>query len=335
MRQLARYRGALLGLAVGDALGTTLEFQSPGTYAPLTDLVGGGPFGLQAGQWTDDTSLALCLAESLVACADFDPRDQMARYVRWWRTGYLSSTGHCFDIGGTTRRALARFKQTGEPYSGSTDPSHAGNGSLMRLAAVALRYARRPQEAIARAADSSRTTHGATTAIDTCRYLAGLIIGALDGTDKATLLAERYCPVPGLWDEMPLTAEVDAVAAGSFRQKEPPDIQGSGYVVRSLEAALWAFHRSDSFSQGALLAVNLGDDADTTGAVYGERAIPQAWRKRLALREYICSLATQLYEQAEADTPDPSPPLGSSSVYQKGEKPCPPLHRTSPRASGC
>ncbi len=106
------YRGCLLGLAVGDALGTTLEFRRPGTFEPIINMVGGGPFRLQPGQWTDDTSMALCLAESLIECKGFDPVDQLRRYCRWHREGYLSSTGICFDIGGTTRAALERFEQT-------------------------------------------------------------------------------------------------------------------------------------------------------------------------------------------------------------------------------
>ena len=123
-----RFRGCLLGLAAGDALGTTLEFSVPGSFDPIDDMVGGGPFGLRAGQWTDDTSMALCLATSLLESGGFDAVDQMGRYLRWFREGYLSSTGECFDIGGTTREALVRFERTGEPYSGPTDPMSAGNG---------------------------------------------------------------------------------------------------------------------------------------------------------------------------------------------------------------
>lgn len=137
-----RYRGALLGLACGDALGTTLEFKPPGSFAPIHDLVGGGPFGLQAGQWTDDTAMALCLAESLVERRDFDPLDQLERYVRWWRHGHLSSTGTCFDIGVQTAAALRSFERTPSPEPASPDPELAGNGSLMRLAPVPLFYAR-------------------------------------------------------------------------------------------------------------------------------------------------------------------------------------------------
>ncbi len=300
-----RFRGCLLGLAVGDALGTTLEFRPPGTFEPIDDMVGGGPFRLEPGQWTDDTSMALCLAESLLECGGFDAADQMQRYVRWWREGYMSSTGSCFDIGNTVSAALARFVEDGNPYAGSTDPYSAGNGSLMRLAPVPMYYASDAAEAIAMAAESSRTTHQAQEAVDACRYFAGLLVGALHGVDKATLLSLAYCPVDGLWESEPLAEQIARVAGGSFKDRNPPGIRGTGYVVRSLEAALWAFHRSDSFREGALLAVNLGDDADTTGAIYGQIAgahygaqtIPAPWRQKLAMAPEITSLADQLPDQ--------------------------------------
>ena len=122
MTTLDRYRGCLLGLAAGDALGTTLEFKQPGTFAPLTDMVGGGPFGLKPGEWTDDTSMALCLAESLVTKRAFDPIHQLETYVRWWRHGHLSVKEVCFDIGNATRGALARFKEYPEPFCGDPSP---------------------------------------------------------------------------------------------------------------------------------------------------------------------------------------------------------------------
>jgi len=304
MADVDRFLGCLLGLAAGDALGTTLEFKSPGTFEPITDMVGGGPFHLEAGQWTDDTSMALCLAESLIECGGFDARDQMERYVRWWREGHLSPTGHCFDIGGTVSTALGKYLSYGDPYAGSTHPHSAGNGSLMRLAPVPMYYAADPGQAIERSAESSRTTHGAPTCVDACRYMGALIVGALTGASKDELLSERYAP-PGadaVWEREPLCEEIAAIAAGSFMVKDPPDIRGKGYVVDSLEAALWAFHRSDSFETGALAAVNLGDDADTTGAVYGQLAgafygvgrIPDRWLEMLAMRELIEEYAVRL-----------------------------------------
>jgi ADP-ribosylglycohydrolase len=304
---LDRYRGSMMGLAVGDALGTTVEFMPPGTFAPLSDIVGGGPFGLNPGEWTDDTSMALCLAESLVERGGFDAADQMRRYLRWYREGYHSSTGTCFDIGITVRQALDRFAAGECVLCGSTDPQTAGNGSLMRLAAVPLFYAREPLAAIHHAAESSRTTHGAATAVDACRYFAGLIVGALNGVRKDALLADRYSSVPGYWDAHPLAPEIDEVARGSFRQRQPPEIVGSGYVVRSLEAALWAFHSTGSFADGCLAAANLGNDADTTAAIYGQLAgayygmdaIPSDWHQIIARRGLILRLADALYEEAQ------------------------------------
>lgn len=312
MGKIELYRGCLLGLAVGDALGTSLEFKPPGSFVPIQDMIGGGPFGLAPGQWTDDTSMALCLAESLIERGGFDPVDQLERYLLWYREGHLSSTGRGFDIGNTVRAALLRFEQTHEPFCGSTDPSTAGNGSIMRLAPVPMFYSLRPQEAIQRCAQSSKTTHGAPTAVDACRYLGALIIGALNGVSKEELLSERYSPVAGIWEKDPLVAEIDEIAAGSFKQREPPQIQGTGYVVRTLEAALWAFFRSNSFREGCLLAVNLGHDADTTGAVYGQLAgafygepgIPASWISRIAYRELIADMAERLFLLSEKFGPD-------------------------------
>lgn len=300
--KLNRYRGCLLGLAVGDALGTTLEFKPPGSFKPITDMVGGGPFHLKPGQWTDDTSMALCLAESLIECRGFDLKDQMRRYVRWWQEGYLSSTGSCFDIGNTTRAALSNFLRTGNPISGPTDSHSAGNGSLMRLAPVPMFYAGNPREAIEKSGESSRTTHGATAAVDACRYFGALIVGALNGEDKETILSDHYCPSPGYWQEKALAPEIAEIAAGSFKHKKPPQIKGTGYVVQSLEAALWAFYNSRSFEEGCLKAVNLGDDADTTGAIYGQLAgafygangIKGAWKNQLACSEMIVFMAEHL-----------------------------------------
>ena len=308
MQQIERYRGSLLGLATGDAVGTTLEFKRPGTFTPINDMVGGGPFRLKPGQWTDDTSMALCLAESLIQQKGFSPTDQLEKYLQWYREGHLSSTGRCFDIGNTVRAGLLEFEKTREPYCGSPDPQSAGNGSIMRLAPVPLFFAQNPKQAIEKSADSSRTTHGAATAIDACRYLAALLVGAVNGVSREELLSSHYSPIPGYWEENPLVEEIDQIASGSFKHREPPEIKGTGYVVKSLEAALWAFHRSHSFEEGCLLAVNLGNDADTTGAVYGqlagafygEQGIPESWRSKLAYRDLIESFSDRLFSLAQS-----------------------------------
>jgi len=295
MEARERFRGCLLGLAVGDAVGTTLEFRARGTFAPLTDMVGGGPFHLAPGQWTDDTSMALCLATSLVECGEFNARDQMERYCRWHESGYLSSTGRCFDIGNTVMAALRRYRQSGEPYAGSSDPFTAGNGSIMRLAPIAICYY--PDEALAchYAAESSRATHAALECLDACRLLATILLRALGGASKEQILCG---PAPaGL-----SASKIIAIAQGRYRDKAEAQIRGTGYVVESLEAALWCFWRADSFAAAILRAANLGDDADTTaaicgqvaGAYYGEEGIPLRWLKRLTLRDEIRDLADRL-----------------------------------------
>lgn len=304
---LDRFRGAILGMAVGDALGAAVEFKSPGSFTPVTGMRDGGPWNLDAGYWTDDTSMALCLAASLIEKQGFDPSDQMQRYVRWWQEGYMSSIGRNFDIGTTTAGALRQFMQTGDPYSGSPDIRKSGNGSIMRLAPVPLAYYTDAGEAVRRSADSSRTTHGAHAAVNACEYMAGLIVGALQGQGKERLLSAGYLP-----DGVVLSGwhpEVAEVAAGSFKRRNPAEIRGTGYVVESLEAALWAFHNSESFDEGVLLTVNLGDDADTTGAVYGQIAgayygasrIRQEWLDQLALPELLEEHAEGLFRLSQAE----------------------------------
>jgi ADP-ribosylglycohydrolase len=254
--------------------------------------------------------MALCLSESLVERQTFDPVDQLERYVRWYREGHLSSTGRCFGIGNTVRNALVTFEKTREPYCGSTSPNAAGNGSIMRLAPVPMFFANDASKAIEMSAQSSRTTHAAVTCVDACRYFGGLIAAAVNGASKDDLLSERYCPVPGYWDEHPLCTEIAEIAGGSFKRREPPEIIGSGYVVKSLEAALWAFHKTNSFRDGCLLAVNLGNDADTTGAVYGqiagayygEEGIPESWRIKLWLRDKIEAFADRIFELSSRTT---------------------------------
>jgi ADP-ribosyl-[dinitrogen reductase] hydrolase len=219
----------------------------------------------------------------------------MTRYLAWYRQGRWSATGECFGIGGTTRTALEAFERTGEPYSGPTDPRSAGNGSLMRLAPVVL-YAHPDAELVARlAAESSRTTHGAPEAVECCRLYGVLLTRALGGAERSSLA--RVADWRG--DE----PAVAAIAAGAQLQRPESQIVGSGYCVRSLEAALWCFHRTDSFEAAVLAAANLGDDADTTAAItgqlagahYGVQAIPARWLERLHLADAIRALAERLY----------------------------------------
>lgn len=290
-RDAARDRalGSLLGLAVGDALGAAIEFEAKPRFAKLDGMVAGGPHRLMRGQWTDDTAMALALADSLIVEPNLDPSDLMDRFVGWWQNGTYSCTGTCFDIGGATREALDRYRRSGAPLAGSPDPNQSGNGALMRLAPVAVRHWR-GRETLLRVADlQTRTTHGSPAALDASRRFAEMLADAVAGVSLPQVLARPVASIEGGW-------------RGLHRDA----IEGSGYVVRSLQAAVWAVSRTTNFRDAVLLAANLGDDADTTaavagqlaGAVYGSSGIPQDWLDTLAWRGRIEEAAGRLFDKA-------------------------------------
>jgi len=290
-----KFRGALLGLACGDAVGTTVEFQTRGEFEPVTDMVGGGAFNLEPGQWTDDTSMALCLAQSLVDKGGMDAVDQLQKYVDWLNLGYMSSNGHCFDIGGTTRRALRDFQEIGSEVAWHDDYS-LGNGSIMRLAPVPMFFHDNRTLAVFNSGLSSRTTHSAPQCIEACKLLGAIIFNALhsDYLNKEEIL---FCQHDSF-----MSKSIQDIADGTYVDKSEKEIVGSGYVIQSLEAALWCFYTTDNFRDAILKAANLGDDADTTaaicgqvaGAFYGEDGIPLEWRMKLAKLPLILELADKL-----------------------------------------
>lgn len=291
--------GALLGLAIGDAVGTTLEFRTRDSYEHITDMAGGGPFKLQPGEWTDDTSMALALADSLISCGRVDPADLMRRFVDWWRNGTYSATGVCFDIGITTRIALCRFEKTGEPIAGVTDPLSAGNGSLMRLAPVAIWGVRAGEPMMREAARmQSATTHGAPACLDACEAYAIMLRAAIMGAsfDEAVRAA----------DDVTEAEPIGPILKSSWLDKSREQIKSSGYVAHSLEAALWCVATTKSFREAVLTAANLGDDADTTaaiagqlaGALYGASGIPSEWRERVAWFPRIFGMAKALLDHS-------------------------------------
>eukprot|EP01100_Stratorugosa_tubuloviscum_P015428 TRINITY_DN8901_c0_g1_i1.p1 TRINITY_DN8901_c0_g1~~TRINITY_DN8901_c0_g1_i1.p1 ORF type:complete len:427 (-),score=188.68 TRINITY_DN8901_c0_g1_i1:29-1309(-) len=306
---IEKYEGCLFGLAVGDALGTTLEgILNPDQYQVISDLVGGGKFQVEAGQFTDDTSTALILAESLLQRKGFFPIDQNSKYLKWYLQGHLSSTNVCFDIGIQTRTSILKFKDTNEEYPSSSHEKRIGNGSLMRLAPIALAYVNYgPQILLNMAELSSRTTHGAIPCVDACRFFASLISGALQGKSKEEILDasyfDKFCE--NIQDLRPLCEEIDVIAKGSYKQAD--HLSCSGKVTDSLEAALWAFYKFDNFEQGCLTLVNFGNDADTTGAIYGQIAgahygknlIPKKWIDKIIFSSFIEQCAKELLKLAQ------------------------------------
>jgi ADP-ribosyl-[dinitrogen reductase] hydrolase len=221
----------------------------------------------------------------------------MNRYWDWYRNGYLSSTGHFFDIGSTIRQALERYKRTGNPFSGSTEANSAGNGSLMRLAPIPLFYFPDLEETVHFAAESSRTTHGAVECLEACQLFGEILFRALSGMSKNDILFNTVVKIS--------SSGISEIADGRYCQKPIAEIKGTGYVVKSLEAALWCFYQTSTFEAAILQAANLGDDADTTaaicgqiaGAFYGEANIPRKWLEHLYMHEEIAKLADQLAQR--------------------------------------
>lgn len=258
-------------------------------------MVGGGPFNLKAGEWTDDSALALCLADSILACDGLDERDLMERFCRWYELGENSCTGSCFDIGITTRKALEAYRRTDNPIAGPVDPRTAGNGSIMRLAPLVLRYWNDNDRLKDAARRQSYTTHGAQESVDGCDALATVLASLIRGMPLHEVLSASYGPFcPG----------VQAIMDGSWRGKARGDIRSSGYVIDSLESAFWCLSETNTFRDAVLLAVNLGDDADTVGAItgqlagatYGVSSIPEEWFAQLAWNARLATTAEQLFE---------------------------------------
>ena len=284
-------RGCFYGLAIGDALGAAVEFREPGTFALVTGYRSGGPHGLNAGEWTDDTSMALALADSIAQ--GWNTKDQLTKYLEWFQNGKYSVNDFCFDIGTTTRSALCEFELNGTLIS-DDDPINSGNGSIMRLAPVVIKYCNHVDESgynqiVKFLEESSKTTHASNQCTSACIGLGFILMNLINGSTKSQALDfQELDEIDSGYNPL-----IEKVLLGSYETGK--DIKGSGWVVKSLEAALWAFNTSDSFEECVLKAVNLGDDADTTGAVAGQLAgaywgynnIPQSLIDGLARKDMI------------------------------------------------
>ena len=297
-----RYLGALVGLAVGDALGVSVQYRKAGSFTPLGDVIGGGAFELPRGAWSDDTAMTLCLAESLIECNGSDAMDQVRRYRKWQLEGHLSATGQCVGITASVAKAIATAQWSGKPHAGSHDPSRLDKEALTRVAAPVLFAFADPARAVELAVETTRVTHQAPLVLEACRYFAGLLVGALRGISKPKLLSATFEPQPGLWRANPLKEPVAAIAAAASSALEPPEAGGDGNILDCLRAVLWAFVKARNFREGALLVVNLGGDADVAGAAYGllagayygVAALPATWRAAVMRREMIEEFADRL-----------------------------------------
>ena len=281
--------------------------------------------------------MALCLAASLISSGDFSPYDQLVRYKWWYRYGYMSSTGDCFDIGAATRKSIQKFEDRQKAFAEShrieetemdylndrkllnefnvycSDNQAAGNGGLMRLAPVPLFFHSIPAKAVKYCGISAEITHGSEIACDACRFYGALIVAALHGESKKQLLDPDFYKEHESWFAgQPLHEEVQKIVKGSYANKPrgyDDGIRGKGYVLNSLEAALWAFrYDDDSFEKGVLAAVNLGDDTDTTAAIYGQLAgayysfrgiTPREWITNIYAKEFLLCMSSWLFHQGQ------------------------------------
>lgn len=296
--------GSLIGLAVGDAVGATLEFQYRDMYPPVEDMVGGGVHDLKPGQWTDDTSMSLCLGYSLVE-KGFDVDDQLQRYLKWYENGYCSSKNHCFDIGITTKFALINYKIKKDTIAEYSEYS-AGNGGLMRLAPIPIYYncpeydLESIKNLLYKSRLSSISTHNNEISEDSCAYFTLLLNRAFNGLNKEDIinLSDEIISILDFKSE-----EIKSIAIDkNFLLQHRDEVKSSGFVIHSLNAALWAFYSTNTFKDAILLATNLADDSDTVaaicgmiaGAYYGLDGIPQEWIEKLYQQEKIKKLAANL-----------------------------------------
>lgn len=295
-----RYKGLLIGLAIGDTLGMPIEFKAIGEFEPLMKPEAGGVFDLPIGYWTDDTSMALCLADSLIEKKGYDSYDVMDKYNAWFTYGYRSSNGICFDIGSQVKASLVEYTHDGLGVIRKTKKrlSSAGNGSIMRLAPVIIAShaaGNTLEETMELARISARETHYSYVAEEGTALFGAMLFNALEQKNKNQLLAIG---------NYPRNEHMGIVLDALFRvgTQSVQEVVPSGYIVDSLVCATWALLRHDNFRDGALAAVNLGGDADTIGAIYGQLAgayygydsIPFEWRDVLYQEEKIRRLAEKI-----------------------------------------
>jgi len=295
-QQCNRFRGVMLGIAAGDALGATVEFMSPEAIAATIgvhrEIVGGGWLHLAAGEVTDDTQMALCIARSLVEKQRFDADDIAANFVEWYRSDPK-------DIGNTTRHALelldagVPWQEAGARTHEAMRPRDASNGSIMRCAPIALAAWRDAEMNARHSADSSRITHANPLCVDACVALNAAVAALLHGESDPLAAADRAAELNEV------RAAIDAAAAAT-----PDMLPAGGYVLDTLSAALWAVTAHDTPEDAIVAAVNLGNDADTTGAVagalagarWGAEALPARWVDALLGKDELVALADALLD---------------------------------------
>jgi ADP-ribosyl-[dinitrogen reductase] hydrolase len=264
-----RFYGSIIGGIVGDSYGSPYEFKERDTYTITQNMEYNHNFKLEAGSYTDDTSMMMCLMNSLHE-KGFDHNDQMEKYHQWRMNGYMSVNGTCFDIGRTCNMAIAEFllaKRLGtfdpEKYYGLDHELSSGNGSIMRLAPIPIFYHDSEKDVRKYSILSSKVTHGSLECLESAELMGRILFQIFNGTEKKDL----FLPI-----ETFKSKKVQDISQASFLNKKRQDIQTTGYVIHTLEAALWSFMNTSNYKDGLYMLAKMGQDVDTVLCVYGQIA---------------------------------------------------------------
>ena len=301
-------KDALIGLAVGDALGVPVEFKSRDTLrsSPVTDMIGFGTHQQPAGTWSDDSSLAFCLAECLIE--GYTPQKLGDFFVKWLFNAHWTPHGQVFDVGMATSQSIRRIKEGCPPeIAGGMDEQDNGNGSLMRILPLVFYILEKPiEERFRLTKEVSSITHAHIRSVIACFYYLEFARLLIKGHSRESAYKELKKTVM----EYLQSIEIEAGETGLFHRLlvddiasiEEGKIYSSGYVLHTLEASIWCLLTTNSYSEAVLRSVNLGSDTDTTGAVtgglagilYGYDSIPKEWVSKLARLDDVLKLADNL-----------------------------------------
>lgn len=286
-----RKLGTLVGLAVGDAMGAPYEFMHKSEYKPTLEYNTGGCWRVAKGEWTDDTSMALCMGHSISDIGGFVPNDVMTRFGKWYTNGYMSTRHKCFDIGNTTRKSIVDFLTNRTIFSTVTKNNESGNGTIMRLAPVPMVYDGSYETLIGVAELSSKLTHSSSEASECAITMAQIIVNCYNSDDKDFILSNVNSGI------------MDLVARG----KEDLKLNPTGYCMHTLEVAIRGFYKYNNFIDGLMYVISLGEDTDTVGAVYGQIAgayyglsgIPDYYKENVFWYDDIIELGNKLVDLSE------------------------------------
>ena len=304
-------KSALFGVAVGDALGVPVEFNSRKTIGknPVGDMTGYGTYNQPAGTWSDDSSLTFCLAEALTH--EFDLNTIGQNFVKWYHNNFWTARGNLFDVGISTRHAIARLFEGIQPdLAGDSDEFSNGNGSLMRILPLVFYLLEKPiEECFNLTKQVSSITHQHIRSIIACFYYLEFARKILEGKDKFEIYNNLQSEITSYLTSISIDSNeialFDRLLKNNIDKVSEDEIYSSGYVLHTLEASIWCLLTTNSYKEAVLKAVNLGDDTDTTGAVtgglagllYGIDTIPEEWLQQLAKYDDIDNLAERLADK--------------------------------------